>query len=118
MLVRPWALAKVLIYWSQFPGVAARFLAQHAPEARFAILGHTHHAGTWEIDGRWIINTGSFGFPGRPRGVVIEEQLLSVIPIEHRRGRYELARSARRRFDLPVNTPGRLGESPPRSKTA
>jgi predicted phosphodiesterase len=118
MLVRPWALAKVLIYWSQFPGLAAQFLSRHAPRARFAILGHTHHAGTWEVDGRWIINTGSFGFPGRPRGVIIEDHMLSVVPIEHRRRRYEFARSAIRRFDLPGCNASRLDESQSHSKTA
>ncbi len=81
MLIRPWALMKVLRYWWIFPALAAEFTKVHSPEAKFIVLGHTHRPGVWEIADRVIINTGSFGFPGTPRAVVIEEDKLRVVRI-------------------------------------
>lgn len=78
MLVRPWAIAKVIWYWKIVPGLAAKFASRHVPEARFFVFGHTHRPGIWTMNGLTIINTGSFGFPGKPRAVVIEEQALTV----------------------------------------
>jgi predicted phosphodiesterase len=87
MLRRPWALAAVLRYWRRAPQLAADFVAAHGPEARFVLIGHTHRPGYWRRNGRTIINTGSFGFPGRPWGVVIDRELV-VRAIRLRRGEY------------------------------
>lgn len=91
MLFRPWAVAQVLWYWWRIPKVAAQFLRRHAPQARYMILGHTHRAGVWKIDGRTIINTGSYGFPGRPLAVALEDDQLSVWRIRLLEDRYRLA---------------------------
>jgi predicted phosphodiesterase len=102
MLLRPMKILQVLWYWRQFPFLAARFMRHHVPAARFAVLGHTHHPGIWNVDGRTIINTGSFGFPGHPRAVIIEnDQVLSVRRIRRSGDTYELA-SEVARFDLPI----------------
>lgn len=84
MILRPWRLAAVLWYWHIFPRLAADFLKQHAPGARVGIFGHTHRPGIWNLDDRVIINTGAFGFPGKPWGVVIDEQagVVRVMKIE------------------------------------
>lgn len=89
MLISPWAITKVLWYWRTFPALGARFGEEHAPKAQFLLFGHTHRPGIWHIRGRTIINTGSFGFPGRPRAVVIENESLSVWPIVLRDGAYQ-----------------------------
>ncbi len=88
MLLRPWAVVRVLWYWHMFPQLAARFAAKHAPQARFIVLGHTHRPGVWRINDRVIINTGSFGFPGTPRAVVLEAGRLTVWRIALRNGAY------------------------------
>lgn len=81
MLLQPWKIAQVLYYWHRFPRLAARFLEQHAPEARYIILGHTHRPQIKQINGRTIINTGCYAFPGKPRAVTIENNQLTVRPI-------------------------------------
>jgi predicted phosphodiesterase len=102
MLIRPWALVKVIAYWRAFPRLAAHFIARHAPSARFAVLGHTHRSGVWFIDDRVIINTGSFGFPGTPRAVIVENGTLSVNRVHFRGGVYGLAPRPQRIFQLPA----------------
>src|SRR5262249_30595351 len=83
MLVRPWAMLHVLWYWRRFPSLAATFVAEHASTARFAVLGHTHHAGIWRFPNVTIINTGSYGFPGKPWAVMIDEnRVLSVSAVK------------------------------------
>lgn len=100
MLVRPWAIVQVLHYWSIFPRLAADFAARHAPEARFIVLGHTHHRGVWTLDERVVINTGSFGFPGRPQAVVVEPERLHVIPLRRRRHVFQFGKP-RISYELP-----------------
>ena len=86
MLLRPWSILQVLHYWWVFPKLVSAFVQEHAPQARFAILGHTHRPGIWTINDRVLINTGAFGFPGRPRAVCLDGSQLSVWPI-HLHGR-------------------------------
>lgn len=100
MLMRPWKIIQVLWYWNHFPALAAKFIEQHAPEARIGIFGHTHHPATQEIGARTIINTGSFGFPGRPRAVTLEDRTLAVWPIELRKNSYYLADQPLESFEL------------------
>ena len=102
MLLRPWAMAQVLWYWREFPSVAAKFIREHAPQARFAVLGHTHRPGIWSFGELTIINTGSFGFPGRPRAVMIEDdQVLRVLDIVHNAGAYGFGVKPVAQFELP-----------------
>jgi predicted phosphodiesterase len=101
MLVRPWAIAQVFHYWWRFPRMAANFVAAHEPRARFAIMGHTHRPGIWGLNGLTIINTGSFGFPGTPRAVTIEDDELCVwrVLCDGKEYRYDTETAAR--FHLP-----------------
>jgi predicted phosphodiesterase len=47
-------------------GVAgAAFCEDYFPKAEALIIGHFHHTGCWEKNGRLVINTGSFLDPGR-----------------------------------------------------
>jgi predicted phosphodiesterase len=90
MLMRPWALGRVVRYWHVIPSIAARFAAEHAPDARVVLIGHTHRAGAWRVGARVVLNTGSFGFPGRPYAVVIEAGSLAFVRIRRRGDAYEL----------------------------
>jgi UDP-2,3-diacylglucosamine pyrophosphatase LpxH len=78
MMLRPWAILQVLAYWRRFPSIVTRFADAHHIAARYIVCGHTHHPGIWERDGRVIVNTGSFGFPGRPLAVVHDGMTLTV----------------------------------------
>jgi predicted phosphodiesterase len=100
MMIRPWAMAKVLWYWHSVPKLAAAFAKKHVPLARFFIFGHTHRPGIWTDDGLTIINTGSFGFPGTPRAVVVEHDELAVHRIVWSGGEYKLRPRPIARFAL------------------
>lgn len=102
MLLRPWSIAQVLWYWQRFPGIVARFAAEHDIDARFIVCGHTHHPGIWERGGRMIINTGSYGFPGHPLGVTLAGEKLGVWRIERGADGYRLSPEPMRSFALAV----------------
>ena len=93
---------RALWYWQTLPYAAARFAEQHAPEARFFIFGHIHRTGVWHLGGRVVINTGAFGFPFKPRAVVIEGGELTVRSIVRNPGRlgYRFGERAVARFNL------------------
>jgi predicted phosphodiesterase len=81
LIRRPWMVFEILWYWHTVPSLAIQFAQQHAPQAKFFVFGHTHHQGIWRRRDTTLINTGSFGFPGSPRAVVIENNRLSIYPI-------------------------------------
>jgi UDP-2,3-diacylglucosamine pyrophosphatase LpxH len=78
----PVAVLQILKYWREFPRRAVEFVRQFDPHVRFVVTGHTHRQGIWAIDGMTVINTGCFAFPGKPRAVLIENDVLSVVAIE------------------------------------
>ena len=93
-LARAQVMGKALYYWHTIPRRAIGFARRFAPESRFFIFGHIHRAGIWVDrnpsppgtpgggpDRRFIINTGAFQSPRRPRAVVIEDRALAVWPI-------------------------------------
>ena len=101
ILVRPRSVLNVLRYWWTMPALVDAFVSEYAPTAGIVLVGHSHHAGHYSRNGRDIINTGCFGFPGRPIGALLEADVMSTHPIrfeadrwilrEHRtHGRYEL----------------------------
>ncbi len=101
ILLQPWMVARVLWYWRVAPDLAARFAADHAPHARYFVFGHSHHPGIWKRGALTVINTGCFGFPGRPRAVVVENGRLLVFPVLRDKGRYVFADQPIARYDLP-----------------
>jgi UDP-2,3-diacylglucosamine pyrophosphatase LpxH len=107
MLLRPWAIAQVFAYWRAAPRLAAEFAAAHCPGARFVVVGHTHRPSVRRVRGRTIINTGSFGFPGRPYAVLVGDALLEVRRVIDRGHEYQLDPRSAARFRLasPVGGP-------------
>jgi predicted phosphodiesterase len=51
--------------WFTQGEAGARFCEIYFPKAEVLIMGHFHHQGCWEKNGRLVINTGSFLDPGR-----------------------------------------------------
>ena len=101
ILLRPWMVFQVLDYWRKVPQLAQSFVSQYAPKAKFFVFGHTHRQGVWRRGDLTLINTGSFGFPGRPRGVVIEGNTLSVYRIHGRNGAFHFEDSPLVQYNLP-----------------
>ncbi|MEM9415219.1 MAG: hypothetical protein AAGA29_07070 [Planctomycetota bacterium] len=95
MVSHPWYAAKVVQYWLGAPRMASAFAERYCPEARVLIVGHSHRHGVWRRKGRTIINTGCYGFPGRPRAVVVEGESLAVHDVLHTPRGYVLSHAAR-----------------------
>lgn len=90
-VLKPWQVPKVLKYWRLEPDLAELFLDRYAPQARVLILGHSHHPAVTQRGERTIINTGSFTFPGRPWGAMIQGNTVSVYPIIKKHAMYRRA---------------------------
>jgi len=103
-------------YWRVMPRLAARHAAQVAPDSRFFIFGHIHRSGVWRHGPRTLINTGSFGIPGPPHGVVLEGRRLLVRRITRREGAWRWHAAERACFDLQQDA-NALPQSPPMTPT-
>ncbi len=55
----------ILAAWFTQGTVGNRFCERYFPNAEVLVIGHFHHTGCWQQNGRLIINTGSFLVPGR-----------------------------------------------------
>lgn len=102
MLVSPLAILQVIYYWHVFPRLAAQFADRHTPDARFIVLGHTHRSGIWTVGDRTVINTGSFGFPGRPMAVVVDDVSLTVMRVRLQGDAYRYAAKPVAKYSLPT----------------
>lgn len=60
---------KMLEAWFTQGREGAEFCQRYFPKAEFLIIGHFHREGSWRVDGRRVINTGSFMAPGRAHWV-------------------------------------------------
>jgi len=100
LLQRPWLIPKILLYWRKMPHLAAAFAAEHVPDARFILLGHTHRQGVWHVANRVIINTGCYGFPGKPWAALLDQGELSIRPIKFDGSSYRLGLKAVARFPI------------------
>ena len=63
----------ILRYVFNSPHLAAGVAAAHDAPVKHVVIGHTHRAGTWTINGRTVMNTGSFMPLSLPSAVVIEK---------------------------------------------
>ena len=107
ILVKPCHVAKVLRFWWAAPRLAAEFAQQYCPQAQAVVVGHSHRQGIWRRGGRTVLNTGSFGFPGRPRAIVAEGTTLEVVDVLQKGVACVLSKRARFRLELPDALPRR-----------
>ena len=105
LLARPTRVLTLLRYWRDVPHLANQWAQEHTPDARFVVFGHTHRQGVWHIGGRTVINTGSFGFPGRPQAVVLDDAdaTLTMWPLVRRGKVYDYATRPRGQWGLGVD---------------
>jgi predicted phosphodiesterase len=60
---------KMLEAWFTQGAAGERFCERYFPNAEALVIGHFHHQGCWQRNGRMVINTGSFLDPGRAHWV-------------------------------------------------
>ncbi|MBX3373974.1 MAG: metallophosphoesterase family protein [Phycisphaeraceae bacterium] len=100
LLRRPWLALHVLAAWHRNPRLADAFADRFAPQARFVIVGHTHRPHCAQVGGRWIINTGAFGFPGRPFAAVLDDTELHFVRLVRRAAGWTMAAHPARAWTL------------------
>ena len=85
----PTRVVRIIETWRNTPTLAAGFLRQHRPRARFIISGHTHRRGIWpQPDGVTVINTGAFCPPGGSYLVDLTPGKLTVRAVVRRAGEF------------------------------
>ncbi len=87
----PHRIIRLAHYWSIIPRMASQFAQRYAPESRIVLFGHTHHEGIWRRQGRWVINTGAYRFPGRPLACTLQHNTLKVHRLNLLNNQYVLA---------------------------
>lgn len=100
MAYRPHRLLAVVRYWIAYPRLVADWAARFAPGAGTVVVGHSHRAFAKRLGGRMLVNTGSYGFPGKPHAVVLEGPRAAMHAIELRGTAYALAASPRAAWQL------------------
>ena len=75
---KPLLVPKILHYWKRFPGHADAFAEHVLPGARVVLVGHSHRQGIWRFPDRLVVNTGSWTWPGRPWGILVEGTKIRV----------------------------------------
>lgn len=101
---------KIVRAWFQTPSLAANLMALFRPQARVALIGHTHWPGVWRRAGRIIINTGSFLNYMSALAVIIEGERLEVRLVNQRNGSFTLGK-AKEVFKIPHAGVAELQES-------
>jgi len=72
----------ILRYWWRAPRLAAQLVAAFPKPVRHVLVGHTHNAGQWQINGITVFNTGSFMPLSVPYAASIEGHRVFFRPLE------------------------------------
>jgi predicted phosphodiesterase len=91
----PWRPLMIIKAWCEVPELAADLARVFRPEARFVIVGHTHCPGTWQVESRVIINTGSFVPYFGACVAILESGRLEVRQINLRQGQFVIGKMLR-----------------------
>ena len=91
----PWRPLMIIKAWSEVPELAADLARVFRPEARFVIVGHTHCPGTWQVESRVIINTGSFVPYFGACVAILESGRLEVRQINCHQGQFVIGKMLR-----------------------
>ena len=82
---------RVLQTWRREPALAAAFVREHRPRARFFAIGHTHRPGAWQTpSGIVVLNTGSFCRPLGGSVIDLTHDRLTLRRIVERGGEFRV----------------------------
>lgn len=87
---RPRKLYKVLQFWRHQIPHMNEFVQEYVPNARLVLIGHSHRPRIKRFGGRLFVNTGSFGFPGRPLAAVFDDAGFRVVRVVNQRNCWRL----------------------------
>jgi len=119
MARRPTLALAVLGYWARYPRLAAEWAERFAPQAGTVIVGHSHRGFVRSVDGRQVVNTGAYSFPGAPAGVVVEGTTVRVHRLARRGHLFVLAQDAVAAWPINFHARGieRLPDQAPAAST-
>ena len=83
---------KIVRAWWQTPSLAADLMKLFRPQARVALIGHTHYPGVWRRSDRVIVNTGSFLNPMSALAGIIEGERLEIRSVNQRNANFALGK--------------------------
>jgi len=106
MLMHPARALAVLHYWAGYASLAASWAERYAPQAGTVIVGHSHRAFHTSVGGRHVVNTGSYGFPGRPHAVVLEGTTVRMHALGKRGHFFALSTDARSAWPVAFHAQG------------
>lgn len=106
MLMHPTRALAVLRYWAGYASLAANWAERYAPQAGTVIVGHSHRAFHASVGGRHVVNTGSYGFPGRPHAVVLEGTTVRMHALGKRGHFFALSADARSAWPVAFHARG------------
>jgi predicted phosphodiesterase len=86
-LLPPQRGLEMLKAWRNQAAAGVDFCDRYFPAAEFLFIGHFHWGGSWKIQGRRIINTGSFLNPGRAYWAEIANGEVAYGLVEEKSGR-------------------------------
>jgi predicted phosphodiesterase len=84
----PWRPLMIAKAWYDLPRLAVDLTRAFRPDAKFTIVGHTHHPGVWKFERRVIINTGGFIPHFGALAVTIEIGRLEIREVKLRNGQF------------------------------
>lgn len=85
----PSRLWQIIQAWQNLPDLAAAFVREYRPAAKFVLVGHTHRPGIWRRSpDLTVINTGSFSRPLGGFLVDLFPERLVVRRVEPSRGEF------------------------------
>lgn len=84
----PWRPLMIAKAWYDLPRLAVDLTCAFRPDAKFTIVGHTHHPGVWKFERRVIINTGGFIPHFGALAVTIEIGRLEIREVKLRNGQF------------------------------
>ena len=95
----PWRPLVIAKAWYELPRLALDLMRAFRPDATFAVVGHTHYPGVWQLERHVIINTGGFVPYFGALAVIIESGRLEVREVKLRSGQFAFGK-LRRKFGL------------------
>jgi predicted phosphodiesterase len=101
---------KIVRAWWQTPSLAADLMKLFRPQARVALIGHTHYPGVWHRSGRVIVNTGSFLSHMSALAGIIEGERLEIRLVNQRNANFTLGK-VKEVFKIPKTEVAEVQES-------
>jgi predicted phosphodiesterase len=98
----PYRPFMILRAWLRTPTLAARLCDLFRPEAKYAIVGHTHYPGYWRRGQVTVINTGSYVLHFGALAVILDGNSLEIRKVKKQKEGFTLGKRIARFQETPA----------------